>query len=282
MVFPRAVGALAAALDLVLPQTCAVCGLTGGPICAPCRQELSGLALDDLGLLAPSPVPTCWPGCTGTLRYEGRSAALMKAFKDGGRRDLVDPLGGLLADAAGRAICLPPFVRTEPVVLVPIPSSPLAIRRRGDRPMLLLAQRAAAVLGPRVVTVPVLGMARGTKDQAGLGRRARQANLQAAMWVTRPAEVRGRQCLLVDDVLTSGATLGEGRRALLAAGAAGVGMAVCMVTPRRVSECVLPFRSPADYRGVMGPSSDRLTGTHQGPPAFAGGSPRRPHSRDGR
>ena len=243
---PRAVSVLGAALDLVLPQTCAACGLPGGPICLSCREVLAGLALDELGLLAPSPEPADWPGCTGTLRYEGRSAALMTAFKDGGRRDLTDPLGRLLADAVHRALRLQSFVRSEPVLLVPIPSSPQSIRRRGDRPMLLLAQRAAWVLGPRVVTAPALSMARGTQDQAGLDRRRRQINLHGALRVPHAEDVHRRQCLLVDDVLTSGATLAEGRRALVAAGAAGVGMAVCMVTPRRAPEHVLPFRPAAD------------------------------------
>ena len=66
------------------------------------------------------------------------------------------------------------------------------------------------------------------------------------MSVPRPDDVAGRACLLVDDVLTSGATLAEGRRTLLAAGASRVGMAVCMVTPRRSAAPALPFPCPTD------------------------------------
>lgn len=238
---------LAAALDLVLPHTCAGCGQSGEVICGHCREELAALALSDLGPLAPSPVPPGWPGCTGMLRYEGVSARLMKGFKDGGRRDLASPLGRLLADAVRREMCAPPFAPgAREILLVPAPSSPAAVRLRGDRPTLLLARRAAQLIGPVVTPAPVLVMARGTADQAGLDRSDRQDNLRSAMRVDVPERVRGRDCLLVDDVLTSGATLSEGQRALLAAGAAHVGMAVCMVTPRRLRSHALPFRRPAD------------------------------------
>ena len=245
-------GLIAAAVDLVLPHTCAGCGSPGGVICEQCRQELAALAMVERGLVAPSPIPAGWPGCTGTLRYEGVSARLMKAFKDGDRRDLAGPLGRLLADAVQRELSSAPFAhgpRVEgrrPVLLVPIPSSPAAVRQRGDRPMLILTRRVTRILGPAVVVAPVLSMARGTADQAALGRSARQDNLRSAMRVGRPESVRGRECVLVDDVLTSGATLAEGRRALLTAGAARVGMAVCMVTPRRSPGPALPFRAPSD------------------------------------
>ncbi|WP_068317929.1 ComF family protein [Janibacter anophelis] len=236
---------LGAALDLVLPRDCAGCGQPGPTLCPACRDELAGSALDETGPVAPVPVPAEWPGCSGTLRYEGVSARVMKAFKDDGRRDLTDPLARLLADAVGRELMRHP-AGGGPVLLVPVPSDPSAVRRRGDRPTLVLVRRVAHLLGPEVEPAPVLTMARRTADQAGLGRQARQDNLKGAMRVRTPESVRGRPCVLVDDVLTSGATLGEGRRALRAAGAASVGMAVCMVTPRRSPPPALPFRRPAD------------------------------------
>lgn len=224
--------ALAAAGDLVLPRSCAGCDAPGASVCAHCRAELADLALADLGPIAPSPVPPGWPGCTGTVRYEGLSARLARAFKDGERRDLVGVLGRLLADSVSRAVPSGPPV-TSKLLIVPVPSSPAATRRRGDRPTLLLARRAANGLGPAVLVESGLRMRRGTADQATLDRTARLANLSGAMWVPRPDRLQGHRCVLVDDVLTSGATLTEGRRALLAAGAARVDLAVAMVTPRR-------------------------------------------------
>lgn len=168
----------------------------------------------------------------------------MKAFKDGERRDLVEPLARVLAAAVRRALA--PLPAAPPVVMVPVPSTPAATRRRGDSPTLLLARRCEVLLGAGVVTVPALRMARGTADQAGLGRGRRLANLEGAMHVTRPERVRGRCCVLVDDVLTSGATLSEGRRALVSAGASGVVLAVAMATPRRSPARGLPFRAGGD------------------------------------
>lgn len=233
--------ALAAASDLVLPRTCAGCDRPGPTICPRCRAAVAELALPTLGPLSPWPIPPGWPGCTGTVRYAGVTARLARAFKDEDRRDLADPLGRLLADAVARV-----GTPGESVLLVPVPSAPSAIRRRGDQPTLLLARKAARVLGPGVETVPALRMQRGTADQAGLGREARLANLSGAMRVARPSLVQGRRCVLVDDVLTSGATLTEGRRALLAAGAARVDLAVAMVTVRRSPGHGLPFPAGPD------------------------------------
>lgn len=237
---------LGAAGDLVLAATCAGCALPGERLCRDCRDELIALALPD-GPLAPDPVPPRWPGCVGTVRYAGVSARLARSFKDGERRDLAAPLARLLADAVARTVAASPFVSGGgPILLVPTPSAPAAIRRRGDWPMLLLARAAARLLGPGVVALPALRMASGTADQAGLNRAERQANLAGSMRVPRPQAVRGSRCVLVDDVLTSGATLSEGRRALLAAGAGPVGLAVAMVTTRRSATRGLSFAPPAD------------------------------------
>ncbi|WP_338748271.1 ComF family protein [Janibacter alittae] len=238
---------LAAAGDLVLPDSCAGCGRPGVTVCTGCRAQLCDLALPVLGPLAPYPVPAGWPGCYATLRYAGVAASLARAFKDEDRRDLVDVLGRLLADAVRRAV--PQGGSGDsggPALVVPVPSSPAAIRRRGDRPMLLLARRAARLLGSDVAVEAGLDLGRGTADQAGLDRAARLANLDGAMTTRRPHRIRGRHVVLVDDVLTSGATLTEGRRALLEAGASRVDLAVAMVTPHRSPTSALPFRPGPD------------------------------------
>ena len=235
---------LAAAGDLVLASTCAGCDVPGERLCRDCREELIALALPD-GPTAPDPLPPGWPGCVGTVSYAGVAARLARSFKDGERRDLAQPLARLLADAVARTVAAR-ACGAGAILLVPTPSSPAAIRRRGDWPMLLLARRAARLLGPGASAVPALRMARGTADQSGLNRADRQANLAGAMRVSRPERVRGARCVLVDDVLTSGATLSEGRRALLAAGAGSVALSVVMVTTRRSASTGLSFIPPAD------------------------------------
>lgn len=236
---------LRAAADLVLPTMCAGCDTSGQRLCGSCRERLAALALPEVPV-APTPAPHGWPGCNGTVRYAGVSARLAKAFKDGERRDLVEPLARLLAEAVRRTVATPAFATSGvPVLIVPIPSAPAATRRRGDWPMLLLVRRVTRMLGPRTIAFPALRMAGGTADQAGLNRVQRQENLAGTMRVPRPERVHGRPCVLVDDVLTSGATLSEGRRALLGVGAEPVGLAVAMVTTRRSSPG-LPFPPPAD------------------------------------
>lgn len=243
MVSVRLGSVLAAAGDLVLPRSCAGCDRPGAAVCTGCRRALCDLAVPTPGPVAPRPVPEGWPGCHATLRYEGVAARLARAFKDEDRRDLGDVLARLLADAVRRAA-----QQGGPggVLVVPVPSSPAAIRRRGDQPMLQLAGRAVHLLGPGAAVEAGLRVRRGTADQAGLDRAARLANLDRAMTVRRPRRVHWRRIVLVDDVLTSGATLTEGRRALLEAGAARVDLAVAMVTPRRSPTSGLPFRSRAD------------------------------------
>jgi predicted amidophosphoribosyltransferase len=170
------------------------------------------------------------PPVVAAGRYAGALRAAIVAVKDGGRADVRPQLAPLLADSirvagAGHA----------DLVLVPMPSSRRAVRRRGEASVALLARRAQEVLaGPHRV-VPALTPARRLADQAGLGSAARKANLLGAYAV--PSQwrglIRGCDVLLVDDVVTTGATLTEGARALRAAGANVVGAAVVAATQRR-------------------------------------------------
>jgi predicted amidophosphoribosyltransferase len=125
-----------------------------------------------------------------------------------------------------------------PVFVVPVPSSPAAVRRRGDAPLELLTRAAVAQATPRgcvLVVAPVLRLRRRVADQAGLNHSQRAGNLERAMQV-RPrwqGSVRGVACLLVDDVLTTGATLAEAARALREGGAGYVAAATVAATQRR-------------------------------------------------
>ena len=125
---------------------------------------------------------------------------------------------------------------TRPVLVVPVPTSRAARRRRGDAPLLDLARAAASgFAGHELWCADALRLRRRVADQAGLTARERRLNLEHAI-EPRPRwadSLPGAPCVLVDDVLTTGATLVEARRALLRAGAVSVVAATVCATARR-------------------------------------------------
>jgi predicted amidophosphoribosyltransferase len=197
---------LAAALaDFVLPRYCVACGRPGQALCAGCVP--AGLVrLHAAGL----PVVAAAP-------YAGAVRTALIAYKERGRRDLAAALAELLARAVAGA---------PGGVLVPVPCAGRVARARGGDHVLRLALLAG---GP--VAAPLL-LTRGVHDSAGLGSRERAANLHGAMTAEPPARP-GTPALVVDDIVTTGATLREAARALESAGWTAPGAAVVAATARR-------------------------------------------------
>ncbi len=231
--------ALTALLDLVVPQACAGCSAAGVRWCPACAAALERCAAAPLGCTAPIPSPPGFPCCTAAASYDGVVREALLAHKEHGRRGLAAPLGGLLAVAVGL------LELTGGVVLVPVPSSRAAVRARGYDHSRALAHRAARALGPQTAVVSALVHGRALSDQSGLGAAARAANLAGALRL-RPTALRGerRAVVLVDDVVTTGATLAEAARALAAAGAPASGAAVVAATRLRRDATV-----PGRFRG---------------------------------
>ncbi|SDS17218.1 ComF family protein [Jiangella sp. DSM 45060] len=122
----------------------------------------------------------------------------------------------------------------RPIALVPVPSAPSAVRHRGHDPVLRSARRAAATLqrsGQRATVVRCLRHGRRVADQAGLDRHEREHNLHGSLVATAAATRRATGCcvVIVDDVMTTGATLRESARALEAAGVRPCAAAVVAV-----------------------------------------------------
>ncbi|MEY9947825.1 ComF family protein [Kitasatospora sp. GAS1066B] len=233
-------------LDLLLPTTCAGCGAPGGQLCPVCRTLLAGLRGHPAG---PDPAPPGLPPLYSCAVYRDPLRGLLIAHKERGALPLVGPLGTVLAEAvrsaleatpANEADPAAPTVRAagRPLLLVPVPSARRAVRARGHDATRRLARCAARRLsraGLPCRVAPVLRQRRQVADQAGLGAEQRQTNLHQALTVPYLLQqaLSGRQLILVDDLVTTGASLGEAARALRAVGAPPLAAATVAATARR-------------------------------------------------
>jgi ComF family protein len=217
-----------ALMDLLLFRQCAGCAAPGPPLCPRCARRLR----EPAALAWPDPVPRGLPPPFAVGGYEGVLRSAVLAHKERGCLALARPLGAALAAsvraAAGR----------HPVALVPVPSTPRATRRRGHDPTARIAQAAARCLRAERVeaeVVPALRHRRRARDQAGLSAAERIANLAGALEVRpgRRAQVAARRVVVVDDVITTGATAGEAARALRAERAHVVAVATVAATALR-------------------------------------------------
>lgn len=207
-------------VDLVLPRCCAGCATPAALLCPDCRLLLAG---PPLGRTAPDPCPPGFPRTVAGGAYDGSLRAALLAHKERGRLGLAAPLGALLSRAVAG-------LDAPDAVLVPVPSSRRAVRQRGHDHALRLARAAA---GPGRPVAPLLRQQRAVVDSSGLSTADRAANLDGALSAVRRLD--GRPVVVVDDVLTTGATLVEAARALRAAGALVRGAAVVAATQRRAA-----------------------------------------------
>jgi len=232
-------GMLADLLDLLLPRACARCGgaVDGDDaFCTRCVAAIPRIAAGGCPLcqLPFARAPALCGGCAherlplaqiaAEVVFAGEAARWVHAFKypTEGLAGL-DPrpgaaLGALIADAARR------LAGGVPTFVAPVPMHPTKLRERGFHPASDLSRAVAVALGTRVDR-GALRQLRPTASQTGLDRRARRRNVDGAF--AARAGLRGVACVaLVDDVVTTGATLAECARALRRAGVRNV-VAVC-------------------------------------------------------
>ena len=228
-----------AAIDLVASRHCAGCGRPDVLWCPECAVSLSAAPHRS----APSPTPPGFPACWSVARYDGPVREALSAYKDRGQRPLLAPLSRALARAVGAALRTITTNGLRPVV-VPAPSSPTAVRRRGGDSMAALAEgarRELARFGVEILGESALVLTREVADQSGLGASGRWGNLADSMSVGERGLVSltghdGRRCrpvVVVDDVVTTGSTLSEAVRALAAVGVTEVRAATIASTSRR-------------------------------------------------
>ncbi len=205
-------------LARVAPYECLACGAEDSLLCANCRREL-GAGIPSRCYVCTQPtshyrtcdncrkqsslqhVVPCYP-------YAGLTKLLIKEFKFNGKRGAARDI----AREMRRRVVLP-----EGALLVPIPTSTGRIRERGyDHIKVLTAELARTT---ECVHLPLLARI-SQKRQLGAGRSARFAQIEGAFRVVgNPKHISGAHIILIDDVVTTGATLEEAARTLLAAGA---------------------------------------------------------------
>lgn len=223
-----------ALLDLVFPPFCPLCRARLGagrrdPLCGACWQALERIEEPVCRLCGlPLTVPGLCGGCRrrppafsyarAAARYGDVVREALHAFKFGGRRALAAPLGELLAAPGPGAL-----PGEAPDLLLPVPLHPRRRRERGFNQSLLLARRVGRAWG-LPVRPDILLRTAATSPQTDLSAPARRANVRGAFALRRPELVAGRHVILVDDILTTGATVGECARVLREGGARTVGV----------------------------------------------------------
>ncbi|MGI8667018.1 MAG: ComF family protein [Jatrophihabitans sp.] len=207
-------------LDLVLPASCVCCQRPGGAWCAGCQPDSQ-----------PARVPLAHgPPTYAAGEYQGELRAALLAYKERGHRSLADPLAGYLGDAADAAGRLE--VRSARPLLVPVPSTRPVARARGGDHVARLGRLVARHC--ELELAPVLRVVGPVADSAGLSVPERAANLAGRFRAAPPTPTDdGRPVLVVDDIVTTGATVAEASRALATAGWPVAGAAVIAATRRR-------------------------------------------------
>lgn len=210
---------LAAALDLLVPRACWGCGARprrGEPLCLACRRALRWLGADPVRLAG---VPVWAP-----VAYDGPARALVAGLKFRGAAGLAAPMAAQVAAAAPARLLRPP------ALLVPVPLDPRRARARGYNQAERLAAQLARRTGMRVADC--LRRRPGARGgQVGRGRGERLTALDGA-FEPAPATVPAR-AVLVDDVVTTGATIAACAAALHAGGASDVAAVAYARTPGR-------------------------------------------------
>lgn len=217
-------------VDLVLPPRCPRCGgMVGrqGDLCGACWRALRFLeapVCDRCGIPLPDPEAFCcaachadppvWDRARGALRYDPASARLVLAFKNGGRFQAVAGFARWMARAGAPLL-------GESDLIVPVPLHRWRLWRRGHNQAAILALALGRVTG-LPVELGLLKRVRATDSQRGKGASARARNVTARAFAVSGAwrqRLDGKRVLLVDDVLTTGATLGACADILKGAGA---------------------------------------------------------------
>src|SRR3954464_15295179 len=208
-------------LDLAFPARCPGCGREGEPICGTCHSSLDARLTLPAGIAIglPSEVPAPLLQLEWCAPFGGVVRRALHELKYGGETRLAEPLGQAIARRWRR-------VAAGGDVIVPVPVHAERRRHRGYDQAELIAVAAARSLN--LPMAPLIERRRATTAQFDLDRKTRASNVEGAFRLrgghraSSGATLRERWIVLVDDVVTTGATLSACARPLLDAGAIGV------------------------------------------------------------
>ena len=231
------------AVRLIYPPRCLSCGVLvesdfglcgtcwaetpfiGGTICDSCSVPLPGQSDGyriecDACMADPKP----WKQGRAALLYKDRARKLVLALKHGDRSEIAEPAARWMKQAAGDIL-------SDDMLVAPVPLHRLRLLKRRYNQSALLARALADAAGLKVCP-DLLLRRRATPSQEGKSVEERAENVKGAITVhpRRRHHLKGRPVLLVDDVMTSGATLAEAARVCLAAGSGPI----CVVVLARV------------------------------------------------
>jgi ComF family protein len=207
-----------AILDLILPPACAACGSAGALLCAACLRSARPASDPACRFVAPDPATAIGQDLSLALAvyaFEGPIRRALAGLKYEGASRLADPL----ANATAPALTLVVEV-TGAAPLIPVPVHPERLRERGYNQAELIARALGSAVGLPVM--PRLERVRPTTKQHRLDRAARLANLRAAFSVRAATGPMPATVIVVDDIVTTTATLEACASVLRAAGVRGV------------------------------------------------------------
>lgn len=227
----------ATALDLLLGSACVACGLPGPVLCRGCAVRLRGPAVPARGAGGSAHLLAAGVPVWGGAPYRPLAGRLVIAFKDRGAWTLARPLSGLAAVAVAACLDEASEIGRAAPLIVPVPGDPTRARERGIDHTRVLARATARRTG--LDWRPLLARTGRSPDQVGLGASARLGAQRGTMrmigpsWRTAGAgSVReDAPVIVLDDVVTTGATVAEAVRVLGLSGRRVAGVACVAVTP---------------------------------------------------
>ena len=235
-------------LELLFPRRCPFCRKllkdSEEHLCEECRKALpwAGRGCRSHG--------SFYSVCVSPLRYEGKAREALLRFKFSGKRSYARCFGHLMAD------CLRTHPAGQADVITYVPLHFLRLRKRGYCQTKLLAEELSREL--QIPSFRLLRKKRYTGVQSHLrGEAARKANVSGAFSVKRHAELEGKTVLLVDDVVTTGATLAECSRVLLMAGAERV-VCATLCQAQKAGKNDDRRRKPSGRKGISGCDSEMM------------------------